>query len=153
MTTVKLSILGINIDSDAPSHEDLIRIPVEVYNFSKTSLSGNSLWPRPSLQQTMAALEMIPPEHSQDLDRQDVSDDEIEDPKPNEQPLTKTSEILDLNDEDVASRLENFLKANYIRNFVDVGKFMQNVNKISQFGCQTFYFKFNSTNKQIFPHF
>ena len=41
----------------------------------------------------MAALEMIPPEHSQDLDRQDVSDDEIEDPKPNEQPLTKTSEI------------------------------------------------------------
>ena len=101
----------------------------------------------------MAALEMIPPEHSQDLDRQDVSDDEIEDPKPNEQPLTKTSEILDLNDEDVASRLEIFLKANYIRNFVDVGKFMQNVNKISQFGCQTFYFKFNSTNKQISPHF
>ena len=111
MTAVKLSIIGISIDSDAPSHEDLIRIPVEVFNLSKISLSGNSCWPRPSLQQTLAALEMIPPEHSQDLDREDVSDDEIEDPKPNEQPLTKTSVILDLNDEDVASRLENFLKA------------------------------------------
>ena len=86
---------------------------------SKTSLVGNSCWPRPSLDQTLEAIESLPEEFCHELTRDDVSDDEIEMPVQH-QVLTQAAEILDINDSDVAIRMENFLKANYIRKFVHV---------------------------------
>ena len=87
---------------------------------SKTSLVGNSYWPRPSLDQTLEVIETLGEEFSQELPREDVSDDEIEMPVQHKEVLTKASDILDINDVDVATRMENFLKANYIRKFVHV---------------------------------
>ena len=86
---------------------------------SKTSLVGNSCWPRPSLDQTLEIIETLGEEFSQELAREDVSDDEIDMPVQHKV-LTKASDILDINDVDVATKMENFLKANYIRKFVHV---------------------------------
>ena len=91
------------------------RLPTEVLEYSQTSLVGNSYWPRPSLEQTLSVLETMSSDFCQELERDDVSGDEIEEPVQHEQPLTNTAENLDINDEDVALRMENFLKANYIR--------------------------------------
>ena len=85
---------------------------------SKPSLAGNSYWPRPSLDETYEVIKTLGEEFSQELTREDVSDDEIEMPVQHKEVLTKVSDILDINDVD--TRMENFLKANYIRKFVHV---------------------------------
>ena len=101
-------------------HEDVPHLPQEVLEISKTSLVGNSYWPRPSLDQTLEVIETLADQFCEELTREDVSNDEIEMPVQHKEVLTKASHILDINDVDVATRMENFLKANYIRKFVHV---------------------------------
>ena len=71
------------------------------------------------MDQTLEIIETLGEEFSQELAREDVSDDEIDMPVQHKV-LTKASDILDINDVDVATKMENFLKANYIRKFVHV---------------------------------
>ena len=88
---------------------------------AQTSLTVNSYWPRPSLTQALSHIEMFSDKYSP-MDRGDMSDDEIDDPVPHEgEPYTQPADILDMYPED-AERLSNYLKANYIRKFVDVSE-------------------------------
>ena len=58
------------------------------------------------------------------IEREDCSDAKIDDPVqyPGE-PYTEPCDILDMHAED-ANRMSNFLKANYIRRFIDVSQFL-----------------------------
>ena len=109
--------------SDGDIEEDVVPIPKYCYELAKTSLTGNSYWPRPSITQALSNIEMISDKYSSPIEREDCSDDEIDDPvqHPGE-PYTEPCDILDMHAED-ANRMSNFLKANYIRRFIDVSQF------------------------------
>lgn len=89
---------------------------------AQTSLTGNSYWSRPSLTQALSHIEMFSDKYSSPMDREDMTDNEIEDPVPHEgEPYTQPADILDMYPED-AERLSNYLKANSIRKLVDVSE-------------------------------
>ena len=63
---------------------------------------------------------MLSDKYSAPYNRENCSDDEIEDPVQHSgEEYTEPSDILDMFPED-ANRLSNFLKSNYVRRFIDV---------------------------------